>query len=351
MEVKIVPLADYEDMPTKERVKMDFSGRSPLTKVAYFPEGYRKKAGDTVSPRALKHIRELTWIRRETTVRTIMCYVIQRTDVDRFQPSVNDPEYRAAFYEAQEAGVEIITLVVQWTRDGTAYFVRDDLPIVMENKLYNNISTTYKMTSVEIFIDFISKNDDARIVLLRQPSVVQWLFGDLSFLPEIEKKNKTTDNGQYKLLEDKWGQDMMKMRRPDLSMDKQWTNLFGEYICKEIYTLHGKNVSKPVKRDNKQPDWETEDAILEVKTQTFYTSGTAGEKILGCPFKYAEIPRLYGKPLKIICMGGAGKVCRESYGNLPGPKCSPQQIKDLQFWRETGREYVCASDLLRQLCL
>jgi DNA-binding sugar fermentation-stimulating protein len=130
MEVKVVPLAEYEDMPAKERTKMDFSGRDPSTKVAYFPEGYRKKAGDTVSPRALKHIRELTWIKRETTVRTIMCYVIQRTDVNRFQPSVNDPEYRAAFYEAQAAGVEVITLVVQWTRDGAAYFVRDDLPIV-----------------------------------------------------------------------------------------------------------------------------------------------------------------------------------------------------------------------------
>jgi hypothetical protein len=32
--------------------------------------------------------------------------------------------------------------------------------------------------------------------------------------------------------------------------------------------------------------------------KTLYTSGTAGEKILGCPFKYAEIPdHLYGKPL------------------------------------------------------
>jgi DNA-binding sugar fermentation-stimulating protein len=58
-----------------------------------------------------------------------MCYVIQRTDVDRFQPSIIDPEYRSAFKEAMESGVEIITLVVQWTREGEAYFVRDDLPI------------------------------------------------------------------------------------------------------------------------------------------------------------------------------------------------------------------------------
>jgi DNA-binding sugar fermentation-stimulating protein len=49
-----------------------------------------------VSPRALKHIRELTLIKRESKTRCIMCYVIQRTDVDRFQPSIIDPEYREA---------------------------------------------------------------------------------------------------------------------------------------------------------------------------------------------------------------------------------------------------------------
>ena len=209
---------------------------------------------------------------------------------------------------------------------------------------------TQTVSDTARFMVFVSKIDDVRIVLLRQPSVVQWLFGDLSFLPKIEKKNKTADDAKYKILEDKWGQEMMKMRRPDLSMDKQWTNRFGEYICEEIYTLLGKVVSKPVKKENKQPDLETNDAILEAKTQTFYTSGTAGEKILGCPFKYAEIPDLYEKPLKILCMGGAEKVCRESYGNLPGPKCSAQKNKYLDFWREQGIEYVGASDMLRQLC-
>jgi DNA-binding sugar fermentation-stimulating protein len=58
-----------------------------------------------------------------------MCYVIQRTDVDRFQPSIIDPEYRSAFKDAVEAGVEIITMVVSWNRNGEATFIRDDLPI------------------------------------------------------------------------------------------------------------------------------------------------------------------------------------------------------------------------------
>ena len=62
-------------------------------------------------------------------MRCIMCYVIQRTDVNRFQPSVIDPEYREAFLKALEAGVEIITMVISWTKEGEAYFVKDDLPI------------------------------------------------------------------------------------------------------------------------------------------------------------------------------------------------------------------------------
>ena len=129
MEVKNVPLADYEDMSARERKKISFDDRNVNSKVAYFPDGYRKKSSDTVSPRALKHIRELTIIKKESKTRCIMCYVIQRTDVDRFQPSIIDPEYREAVKQSIECGVEIITLVVKWTKKGEAYFIRDDLPI------------------------------------------------------------------------------------------------------------------------------------------------------------------------------------------------------------------------------
>jgi DNA-binding sugar fermentation-stimulating protein len=131
MEVKNVPLADYEDVSIKERKTMTFEGRDYDSKVAYFPDGYRKKSTDPVSPRALKHIRELTTIKRESTnnIRCIMCYVIQRTDVNRFQVSVIDPQYRQAVKEALDYGVEVITLVVRWTEDGEAYFVQDNLPM------------------------------------------------------------------------------------------------------------------------------------------------------------------------------------------------------------------------------
>lgn len=199
------------------------------------------------------------------------------------------------------------------------------------------------------FLAFVSKIENPKVILLRQKEVVQWLFGDLSFLPPIVKKNKTGDNKQYKTLEDNWGREMLKVRRPDLKLDQQWTNKFGEHVCEEIYSLLGKNGSKPVTKEHYQPDWEVSDAIVEAKAQTFYTDGTAGEKILGCPFKYAQIPRLYGKPLKILCMGGAEKLCRERYGNLPGDKCCPEKEEFLDFYRKKGIEFIGASDVLKSL--
>lgn len=203
------------------------------------------------------------------------------------------------------------------------------------------------MTDISKFNAFVSTVENDKIVLLRQEEVVMYLFGDLSFLSEIEKRNKTNDTKEYKKLEDKWGQDILKLRRPDLKLDKQWTNKFGEHICEELYMLLGKEVSKPQKKNHYQPDSEVDDAILEAKVQTFFTTGTAGEKILGSPFKYAEIPSLYGKPLKIICMAGAEKLCREQYGNLPGEKCSEQKKKFIDFFRENGIEYVAATDIMR----
>jgi len=196
------------------------------------------------------------------------------------------------------------------------------------------------------FLKFISTITNPNIVLIRHKTVIQWLFGDLSFLEQIRCNGE-----KLKDIEDEWGRNALKMRRPDLKLDKQWTGKFGEHICKEIYLLLGKDTLSPIKKQGYQPDLEIDDAILEVKTQTFYTTGTAGEKILGCPFKYSEVPDLWGKPLKIICLGGAEDICRRHYGNLPGEKCSPQKKKFLDFFRENRIEYIAATDILRSFSL
>ena len=150
MEVKNVPLADYEDLTAKERKKISFDDRPINSKVAYFPDGYRKKSTDTVSPRALKHINELALIKRMSKTRCIMCYVIQRNDVDRFQPSVVDPEYREAFKTAVKSGVEIITMVVQWTIHHQIVFLPDEREINSPNQHRVRSQVEHELLSLHV---------------------------------------------------------------------------------------------------------------------------------------------------------------------------------------------------------
>lgn len=206
------------------------------------------------------------------------------------------------------------------------------------------------MQTINTVHTFITNTNNTRIILLRNREVIQWLFEDTSFLPHIVRKNKTTDMQKYKVLEDKWGQDTLRTyRRNDLKLDKQWTNKFGEYICEEILILHGKEVTKPPNKSNFQPDLEVDNAIWEAKIGTYYTSGTAHEKILGCPYKYADVPLLYGKPLKILCMAGAEKVCREQYGLFGGERCTAQKKKYIDFYNINQIDFVSATDMLRKL--
>ena len=114
LEVKNVPLADYVDCLAKEKKKLDFSDREYDSKISYFPDGYRKKQKDTVSPRALKHIQHLARISTLKDTRAIICYVIQRTDSCIFQPSNIDPIYKEAVQKAHDSGVEIIPLQIKW---------------------------------------------------------------------------------------------------------------------------------------------------------------------------------------------------------------------------------------------
>ncbi len=227
----------------------------------------------------------------------------------------------------------------------------------LANKKTSNVKPaddkiTNKMQAIEHTINCIAKNTNKDIILLRNKEVIQWLFGDLSFMEDYlkEYKTKKAKTEQMKKSEDIWGKNILKTFRPDLDPKTNWTTVFGETIGVELYALLDKNATKPVKKERKQPDKETIDYIIEVKTQTYFTEGTAGEKILGTPFKYAEIPDLYGKPLKIVCIGGAEKICREDYGNLPGGNCSPQKKKILDLFKSMNIEYIGATDILKGLC-
>uniref|UniRef100_A0A6C0AUK7 Sugar fermentation stimulation protein C-terminal domain-containing protein n=1 Tax=viral metagenome TaxID=1070528 RepID=A0A6C0AUK7_9ZZZZ len=142
LEVKTVPLADYVDEPKQRKSKKGKVLKNESDsieekkgfneKIAYFPDGYRKNPKDVVSPRALKHVKELQHIVENTDARGILCFVIQRDDANVFQPSNIDPIYKEAVYEAYEAGVEIIALQVRYTREGECYYHRQ-LPVRLQS--------------------------------------------------------------------------------------------------------------------------------------------------------------------------------------------------------------------------
>jgi len=183
---------------------------------------------------------------------------------------------------------------------------------------------------------------DSDVVLLKEKEVIQWLFGDTSFLLSEKKVNKKA----LKKREDSWGKEMLQLVYPDFN-STQWTGPFGERIVKELYTLIGKSISKPKNKNGFEPDFETNDFIIEVKSQTYYTDGTAGEKILGTPLKYADVPELYSKPLNIICIGNAEKMCKEHY-KIIGPTTRAKQ-KILSMYEEISIIFIGITELLTEI--
>lgn len=102
---------------------------------------------------------------------------------------------------------------------------------------------TLSLSDCDKIHQLIIDKDDSNYVLLKNKSVIQWIYGDLSFLSTDEKDKK-----KLKILEDEWGRQILKTRRPDLKLDKQWTNKFGEHLCEELYYLINNQVTKPVKK-------------------------------------------------------------------------------------------------------
>lgn len=94
---------------------------------SYFPDGYRKKKGEPVSPRALKHLNDLIEIAQTSQTRAIMCYVLQRSDTEGFIPSDSDPIYKEKLYEAYQKGVELLIVNVSYSKDGICSLINYEL--------------------------------------------------------------------------------------------------------------------------------------------------------------------------------------------------------------------------------
>jgi len=133
IEVKGVPnacVADVKMSPLKKsRVQVEVN--EAKDKIAYFPDGYRKKADEAISPRALKHVEHLTRLAMEENTKCVLLFIVQRKDCKSFQPTKNDPKYRAAVHKASEGGVSVVAHSVIW--EGVNAIWGDTLPINLKD--------------------------------------------------------------------------------------------------------------------------------------------------------------------------------------------------------------------------
>lgn len=139
-----------------------------------------------------------------------------------------------------------------------------------------------------------------------------------------------------------------------------WTWPLCQNATKEILTyLWYKNVKQARKiksttsKKHYAPDLECDDFVWEVKWRSWTTTWTWWEKILWTPIKYSEIPKLYWKPLKIVCVWYQEWEAKNWFAcwNLINPKerWTEELQKILILLKKLNIEYVWFTDLLKKL--
>ena len=189
--------------------------------------------------------------------------------------------------------------------------------------------------------------------LLNNPKVIQWCYEAITDVSLMNTESEKNLAGSKKI-EKKWGNEVLG------TIDgKQWTTVLCQDLVMEALIKLGRNnvrrpkAAKSSLRDKSyDPDLECDDYVYEVKGRSWSTPGTAGEKILGVPLKYGELPRLYKKPLQIILVGYQEYEAREkfAFGDLLDSKNqTPELHESLAFYKDQQIEYVAFTDILKKI--
>lgn len=191
--------------------------------------------------------------------------------------------------------------------------------------------------------------------LLQKREVLRWCHEPLT-------PRSLVDGASKKILkpfaaeEKEWANQVLG--RTDL---KQWTTTLGQNIVHEaLEKLGRKNVRRTqgmtssIRDKDYEPDLECDDFVYEVKARSWTTPGTAGEKILGTPLKYGEVPRLYHKPLQIVLVAYQEYEARHGwgFGDLLDSKNQTSELSEsLAFFKTQHIEYVALTDILTKIDL
>lgn len=178
----------------------------------------------------------------------------------------------------------------------------------------------------------------SRVKYLGREGVLEWIYGEPEWVRKMRKEGG----------EREWGIGLIGY------VTNQWTTELGEHILGDILELLDKNPRKirvhqrAANGKRLDPDRDADDGLYECKARNFSTTGTAGEKIMGCPIKYCEVPRLYGKPLYIVCLGFQ-EVEAEKEFHLFAPQSDELKLQ-VAFWKDVLRiEFKRATDMLGEI--
>lgn len=192
-------------------------------------------------------------------------------------------------------------------------------------------------------------------MLLDNKKVIQWCFKGVT--DETLATNTSVEALKpYKAEEKVWANEVMG------TIDaKQWTTKLCENLVQEaLVQLGRKNVRPTINQKGAMntkaysPDLECDDFIYEVKGRSWCTTGTAGEKILGVPLKYAEVPKVYRKPLRIVLVGYQEWEARNGFAfgdMLDESNRIPELSRAIEFHKDHEIEYVGFTDMLKELGL
>ncbi len=189
--------------------------------------------------------------------------------------------------------------------------------------------------------------------LLDNYEVIRWCYeGVTNSTLANEKRERMLK--PFAAQEKKWGNEVMGTKSK-----KQWTTTLCQNLVKEtLEKLERVNVETVTKktsslRDKKyDPDLQCDKYVYEVKGRSWCTPGTAGEKVLGVPLKYGEVPRLYQKPLRIILVAYQEYEARHEwqFGDLLDSNNQTEELRSaLAYHKEHSIEYIGFTDLLKEL--
>lgn len=138
IEVKNVPLTDYhvDTMPENRKVFYSTVEKKKYKRIGVFPDGHIKPGNVLVSPRAYKHLLTLEKLSKRKNTRSILIYVLQRSDCTAFIPNyIKDPKYSDKVYEVKnKSSVEIYVLSYKWR--GDKLYFNKELDILDKSEIY-----------------------------------------------------------------------------------------------------------------------------------------------------------------------------------------------------------------------